>query len=67
MKGNTEEYLDNLLHPVNGKAVRERMSARQYLVEYQDDIPLIIITAYLDSVKERAYINDGRIIGFKPI
>lgn len=62
MKRSKEAYLDMLL---NGKAIRTKMSARQYLIEHQDDIPLVILTAYLDSIHERAVINDGKIVSFQ--
>lgn len=62
MKRSNEAYLDMLL---NGKAIRSKLSARQYLIEHQDDIPLVILTAYLNSIHERAVINDGRIVSFQ--
>lgn len=62
MKRSNEAYLDTLL---NGKAIRTKLSARQYLIEHQDDIPLVILTAYLDSIHERAVINDGKIVSFQ--
>jgi hypothetical protein len=55
-----EAYLDSLL----GKKKVTRKSARQYLIENQEEIPLTIITAYLASIRERAVINDGRIVNF---
>lgn len=60
MKKTTEAYLDSLL----GKKKTTRKSARQYLIEHQDEIPLTVITAYLVSINERAVINDGRIVNF---
>lgn len=62
MKKTNEAYLDMLL---NGKAIRTKLSARQYLIEHQDEVPLVILTTYLESIKERAVISDGRIISFQ--
>jgi len=64
MKRTSEAYLNTLL---NGKAERAKLSARQYLVEHQDDIPLVILISYLDSIREKAVINDGKIVGFSRI
>lgn len=64
MKGinRNEAYLDTLL---NGKGVRSKLSARQYLIEHQDEIPLVILVSYIDSIHERAVINDGKIVKFQ--
>lgn len=58
----SEAYLDMLL---NGKAIRTKLSARQYLIEHQEEVPLVILTAYLESIHEKAVINDGKIISFQ--
>ena len=62
MKLSEEERLDSLL----GKKVakQKRRSAREICIEDQDKIPVNMIVAYLDSIGERAVINDGRLVNF---
>lgn len=61
MKRSSEAYLNNLL---NGKAIRQKLSAREYLIEHQDEVPLVILVNYVASIGERLVINDGHIIKF---
>ena len=61
MKRSSEAYLNNLL---NGKAIRQKLSAREYLIEHQDEVPLVILVNYVSSIGERLVINDGHIIKF---
>lgn len=60
-KTTSEAYLDSLL---GKKGSIKRKSARQYIIEHQDEMPLTVIVAYLNSIKEGAIINDGRIVNF---
>jgi hypothetical protein len=61
MKGTSEAYLDELL---TGRRTG-KTSPKQYIIDHQDELPLVVMVAYLDSIHERAVISDGRIIGFK--
>lgn len=61
MKRSKEAYLDALLRGKKEKS----LSAREYLLQKQDEVPLVILTAYLNSIHERAVINDGRIVSFQ--
>ena len=61
MKKTSEAYLDSLL---GKKRAVKRKSARQFLIDNQDEIPITVIVAYLDSIKEGAVINDGMIVNF---
>ena len=61
MKKTSEAYLDSLL---GKKRSVKRKSARQYILDNQGEIPLTVIVAYLDSIKEGAVINDGKIVNF---
>lgn len=61
MKGTSEAYLDTLLTGKN----KAKTSPKQYIIDHQDELPLVVMVAYLDSIHEKAVISDGKIIGFK--
>ena len=54
MKGTSEAYLDTLLTGKN----KAKTSPKQYLIDHQDELPLVVMVAYLDSIHEMAVISD---------